>query len=207
MDAQYVQINTPQKRGTKMAATFDFSHFPVIETERLRLRQMTHDDAEAVMALFGDPRMLEFLNDDPVDTREKATGLIDWLNGHFNAHKGLTWGVTLRHEDQMIGTAGWYGWDREHRRADIGYHILPAYWGQGYATEAAHAVVDWCFRKLDLHRIQADCTDGNIGSERVMLKCGFRLEGIWRESCWEHGRFVNIKQFGLLRREFMPTAG
>ena len=39
-------------------------------------------------------------------------------------------------------------------------------------------------------------------SERVLLKCGFKLEGIWRESCWEHERFVDIKQFGLLRREF-----
>ncbi len=99
----------------------------------------------------------------------------------------------------MCGAASW---DRDNRHIEIGYHILPSLWGQGYATEAAQAIIGWCFENLDLHRIQGDCTDGNIGSERVMLKCGFKAEGVWRESCWEHGRFVDIKQFGLLRREF-----
>jgi [ribosomal protein S5]-alanine N-acetyltransferase len=53
-----------------------------------------------------------------------------------------------------------------------------------------------------VHRIQADCTDGNVASERVMLKCGFTYEGTWRQACWDHGRFVDIKQFGLLRRDY-----
>lgn len=189
-----------------MTPVFDFSTFPLLATDRLRLRQLGADDVEAVMALFGDPQILRFLNQSPTDTPDKALALIDWLNGHYARHEAVQWAITLRDTDRMIGTCGVYGWEREHRRVDIGYHILYQEWGKGYATEATHAMIDWSFANLDLHRIQADCTDGNTGSERVMLKCGFRLEGIWRESCWEHGRFVSIKQFGLLRREYRPAS-
>jgi ribosomal-protein-alanine N-acetyltransferase len=185
-----------------MAEIFDFSTFPILTAERLRLRQLAHDDAEAIMALFSSPEVLRFLNQPPTDTPEKAIELIDWLNGLYQKHEGVTWAITLKTDDQVIGSCGCVAWDRENRHVDIGYHVLPLHWGHGYATEAARAVVRWCFDHLDVHRIQADCTDGNIASERVLLKCGFKVEGLWRESCWEHGRFVDIKQFGLLRREF-----
>jgi len=186
-----------------MMSLFDFSAFPVLTTARLRLRQMTAGDAAAIMAIFGSAEGLRYLNNDPTDTPEKAAGLIDWLNGEFERKEGVTWGITQTGDDTVIGTAGTYGWDQDNRRVDIGYHIQPAQWGKGYATEAAQAGIGWSFEQLQVHRIQADCTDGNAGSERVLLKCGFKVEGIWRESCWEHGRFVDIKQFGLLRREYV----
>jgi ribosomal-protein-alanine N-acetyltransferase len=185
-----------------MSEIFDFLTFPVLTTERLHLRPLTRADADAIQVMFGDPEAMRFLNNPLVDTHEKAIELIDWLNGPYEKHETVQWAITLRDSDQMIGTCGTYAWDRSNRRVEIGYQITPACWGQGYATEASKAMIGWSFEHLDLHRIQADCTDGNIGSERVLLKCGFKIEGIWRESCWEHGRFVDIKQFGLLRREF-----
>jgi ribosomal-protein-alanine N-acetyltransferase len=186
-----------------MSELFDFSTFPELTTERLRLRQLRDDDAKAMMALFGDPHILRFLNMPPTDTIAKARALIDWFHGNYERQEAVQWAIALHGDDRMIGTCGTYAWDRENRHVDIGYHIRYDHWGQGYATEATRALLGWCFARLDVHRIQADCTDGNIASERVMLKCGFRLEGIWRESCWEHGRFVDIKQFGLLRHEYV----
>lgn len=185
-----------------MRSQFDFSSFPILTTERLQLRQLRHDDAAAMRDLFSAPEVLRFLNLDPVDSPDKAIGMIDWLNQQFDNRQGVNWGITLLDDASLIGHCGNYGWDQSNRYVDIGYHIAPAFWGQGYATEAAQAIVAWCFDHLNVHRVQADCTDGNLGSERVLLKCGFEVEGVWRESCWEHGRFVDIKQFGLLRHEF-----
>lgn len=185
-----------------MGAIFDFSTFPVIATERLRLRQLTHADADGLMALFNSPDVLRYLNDSPIENHEKAIEYIDWLNRSYENHSSIEWAIALPETDAMIGMTGFYSWEHDNRRADIGYALLPAYWGHGYATEATRALVAWCFDNLNLHRIQADCTDGNSASEKVLLKCGFKVEGIWRESCWEHGRFVDIKQFGLLYREF-----
>ncbi|MFW5748585.1 MAG: GNAT family N-acetyltransferase [Chloroflexota bacterium] len=190
-----------------MTTAFDFKVFPVITTERLILRQFTHADAAEMIALFGSPDVLRFLNMAPVDTRQKAIDMIDWFNGDFARQAGAHWAITRTGADGVIGHCGFYAWERAHRRVDIGYHILPAYWGHGCATEAAQAVVDWCFASMGLHRIQADCTAGNDASERVMIKCGFTLEGVWRESCWEHGRFVDIRQYGLLAREHAARRG
>lgn len=186
------------------SSIFDFSTFPILTTERLRLRSLIHADAEGMMAIFGSPEVLRFLDSPPVDTRDKAIGLIDWLIDGFNRGDFVSWAITLHSDDYLIGQCGTYAWDRDNRHVDIGYHVVPPHWGKGYATEATRAIVGWCFEHLDVHRIQADCTDGNLASERVLLKCGFQVEGLWRESCWEHGRFVNIKQFGLLRREWRP---
>lgn len=178
------------------------SHFPTISTERLVLRQLDHHDAPAMMALFGDERVLRFLDYPPVDTHQKAVDMIDWLNREYEVKCEPQWGISLKDGGVLIGMCGLYGWEIRSRHIDLGYHLLPAEWGRGYATEAARAMIRWAFENLDIHRIQADITEGNIASERVLIKCGFTVEGVWRESCWEHERFVNIKQFGLLRREY-----
>jgi [ribosomal protein S5]-alanine N-acetyltransferase len=191
--------------GLIMPPIFDFSSFPILTTDRLHLRQITRADAQAFQAIFGSPAVLRFLNLPLVDTHEKAIGMIDWFANNYQKQEGIDWAITLHTEvgpNPVIGMCGAYPWERSDRHVDIGYHLLPSHWGQGYATEATRAVIRWCFENLDVHRIQADCTDGNIASERVLLKCGFTLEGIWRESCWEHERFVDLKQFGLLRREY-----
>lgn len=182
--------------------TADYPGFPTLTTERLLLRQIIPDDAEVIRAIFGSPEVLRFLNLPPVDTHEKAMELIDWLNSRYRDHHEPQWGIVLPGTGELIGPCGVYQWHRSYRHIDIGFHILPALWRNGYATEAARAIIGWCFEHLDVHRIQADCTNGNIASERTLLKCGFKVEGIWRESCWEHNRFVDIKQFGLLRQEY-----
>lgn len=184
---------------------FDFSYFPTLETGRLRLRELNKNDAESLIAIFGNPDVLRYLSGGPpCNTRVEALTTIEWMQSWFDEHNGLRWGITLHGDDTVIGTCGFHLLSRENRRCDIGYDLRPNYWRQGYITEAAQGMVRWCFENLDLHRIQADCTAGNIGSERVLEKVGFTHEGMWRESCFEHGRFVNIKQYGLLRREYLP---
>ncbi len=186
-----------------MTTLFDFSTFPILTTDRLILRQLTRADADAICAIFSSPEVLRFLNNDPVDTPEKAVSMIDWLAQNYHNHTGIDWGITVRGGDnRVIGMCGLYDWDRENRHIDLGYHLLPAEWGKGYATEASHALITWGFASLDVHRIQADCTAGNDASERVMIKCGFTFEGIRREHFWEHGRFVDNKYYGLLRHEY-----
>lgn len=188
-----------------MSDVYDFSYFPVLETERLRLRRLTYDDAEQLIAIFNDPDATKYLiMDPPCSTREEAISMLDWMQSWFDNKAALRWGITLRDADTVIGTCGFHNLERTHRRCDIGYDLIPAYWNRGYITEATHALVRWCFDNLDLHRIQADCTAGNIGSERVLEKVGFTFEGLWRENTFEHGQFVSLKQYGLLRREYMP---
>lgn len=188
-----------------MSDVFDFSVFPVLTTAHFRLRELTEDDADAMVDLFGNPEVVRYLIvEPPCDNRERALEMIRWMKGFYDSHEAIRWAITFHDDDTLIGTCGFHFWSREHRRCDIGYDLNPKYWGRGYMTEIAHAIVRWCFENLNLHRIQADCTAGNIGSERVLEKVGFRHEGTWRENTFEHGRFVDLKQYGLLRREYLP---
>lgn len=181
---------------------FDFSTFPTLTTPRLHLRALTEADAPALVSLYSAPEVMRFLTEPVIKTAEDAEGLISWFSQNYDEHESVQWAFTLKDTGEFIGTGGTYAWDREDRHVDIGYHVIPSQWSQGYATEAANAIIVWCFDALNVHRIQADCTEANIGSARVLLKCGFQLEGTQRESVWEHGRFVNIQQYSLLKNEY-----
>src|SRR5688572_1598080 len=102
--------------------------FPILTTIRLALRPMTHADAAGIMALFGSPDVLRYLNNPPVDTHDKAIGLIDWLNAQFTEKHEPNWAITLHGDDTLIGTCGTYAWNRADRHVDIGYQILPSHW-------------------------------------------------------------------------------
>ncbi len=191
-----------QKGDTLAPPTFDFGTFPVLTTDRLRLRQITSDDAADFSAIFGSPDVLRFLNLEPVTTTERALDVMSWLAQGFQAQREIDWAITRHDDDRMIGMCGLHEWDQGNQRVEIGWHLHPSVWRQGYATEAARAIIAWGFQNLDVHRIWADCTVGNDASERIMIKCGFQFEGHFREHYWEHGRFVDARFYGLLRRDF-----
>ncbi len=182
---------------------FDFSAFPVLHTARCTLRQLTHADADALVTIFGDEEVRRFLDMEPPFGHEQAIAFIDWMTGHYEQRHTVRWGITLRQAPEtVIGTCGFHMWNRQHRRCEVGYDLHRAHWRRGIATEVMQTVIPWCFENLNLNRIEADITSGNRASQRVLEKLGFVYEGTWREQVFEHGRFVDIVQFGLLRREY-----
>ena len=93
------------------------------------------------------------------------------------------------------------------RNAVLGYDLLPEFWGKGYASEAVHAICLAAFAGQlscgPLHRIQADTVPGNTASETLLLKLGFKNEGLRRECGYWKNRFHDLRCFGLLRSEFI----
>jgi [ribosomal protein S5]-alanine N-acetyltransferase len=89
---------------------------------------------------------------------------------------GLVWdGIIIHKADQIaIGGIGFHGPPNEAGRVEIGYNIIPAYEGQGYATEMARRVIDWAFQTPGIQVITAECLDDNLGSIRVLEKVGMR---------------------------------
>ena len=87
-------------------------------------------------------------------------------------------------------------------QADIGYELDPRHWNRGYATEAAHAIVDFGFRALSLHRVWAWCVADNTGSAHVMEKLGMRLEGRLRENDYYKDRWWDTLMYGILLEEW-----
>lgn len=188
-----------------MSGTFDFSIFPVLQTERLILREMIPSDAKAILRIRGDIRVTRLNSGQPMETLNEARELIEKAQQAFSDHRRIDWGITLKSDPNsvVIGRCGFNYWLRQDRRASIGYDLGHAYWGKGIMTEAVRAMAQFGFEQMDLNRIEADADAENHGSIRVLEKIGFRREGMQQEQYFEWGRFHDLMLFALLRRDFV----
>ncbi len=191
-----------------MMDVFDFKAFPVLETPRLRLRQITRADAEAVFRIRSDFEVTRYNTGAPYRQLDQAIQLIENITAAYGDHSEIRWGITLKDEaDELIGMIGYNYWIRADCRASVGYDLARAYWGHGLMPEALRAVVEFGFERMLLNRIEADAEGRNPASRRVLEKVGFRCEGIQREHFYADNGFHDLWLFGLLRREWADHSG
>ncbi len=188
-----------------MNRLFDFSHFPLLETDRLKLREMTPDDVTSLLKHLGNPEVVRYIDTQPIKTKQQADEWLKWMGSFFAAKDGLRWGITLKQDGVFIGSAGIHGWNREARFAEIGYDLAQPYWGYGYATEVARQLTDFGFDRMMLNRIEADVVSGNEASMRVLEKIGFKHEGVLRERVYKGGQYYDSHLFALLRKDYQPN--
>jgi RimJ/RimL family protein N-acetyltransferase len=147
--------------------------FSVLGTERLVLRAPRLDDAEAIATLINDRRIAENLARVPHPySLADAEGFIEWASKNDSEASFL---ITLP-DDTIVGGCGvgvLSGTDPE-----IGYWLGVPYWGNGYATEVARAVIDHAFTNLGYERLEAGARVSNPASRRVLEKCGFQWTGV-----------------------------
>jgi ribosomal-protein-alanine N-acetyltransferase len=182
--------------------SFDFRAFPVLKTERLILRELRRADAADVLIFRADPIVQKY--DDPViHSVAEAQAFIEELHREYAAQRGVNWAVTLVDPEIVVGIFSLHHWDPYHRRAEAGYGLAHAYWGQGIGSEALRAVVRFGFVELNLNRIYAQTIADNHESVRLLERMGFRREGTFRKHSWEDdGAFHDSAMYGLLRDEF-----
>jgi RimJ/RimL family protein N-acetyltransferase len=115
---------------------------------------------------------------------------------------GRIWlATTLRSDGRQIGGIG-LRVDDQHQHAELGYWLGVQYWGQGYATEAARAILRYGFENLGLHRIYASHFKHNPASGRILVKLGMRYEGRQREHLRKWDQFVDSELYAILRQEW-----
>jgi RimJ/RimL family protein N-acetyltransferase len=102
----------------------------------------------------------------------------------------------------LVGAVGLHHIEAAHAKAELGYWVGKSHWRQGYATEAAEAVVRYGFEQLHLERIHARFMTHNPASGRVLEKLGFMREGILRRELFRFGEFIDCELWSLLREEF-----
>ena len=112
----------------------------------------------------------------------------------------LRLGIRLRSNGRLCGGMGLHP-DAAHKRAELGYWIGVPYWGNGYATEAAKAVVRHGFQYAGLNRIFAAHFKHNVASGNVLRKVGMKYEGCMREHIFKLGEFVDLELYAILRDE------
>lgn len=101
----------------------------------------------------------------------------------------------------MIGTGGLNVVSKRHQCGEIGYLLDPAYWGHGFATEAARLLLEFGFTRLQLHRMEADTEPDNVASRRVLEKIGMRYEGCGRHTSLIRGVWRDSARYAALAGE------
>lgn len=175
-----------------------FTPSPILNSPRLLLRTVGPQDVDLVFAFNADARNLRYVAREPWTTRTLAEARIDeWVDGHA-AGTTIMWVFEHGPERAPAGYGGFFGIDAESDKAEIGYGLLPAYWGRGLAGEAVDAMVAWGFGELGLHRIHARVHPGNTASERLLKRRGFAVEGLLRHDAQSRGRWFDSIVFGLI---------
>lgn len=160
--------------------------FPKIETPRLQLGKMTLDHGADLFQIYGNAEAMKYYDIHKLANVEAAIEIIELYQKRFEANAGIRWGIFL--ESKLIGTCG-YNKIIPKRKAVIGYDLNPTYWSQGFATEAVQSIIDFVTVEHEVHRIEAYVSPGNVGSEKVLKKCGFEKEGLLRDVHFFKGRF------------------
>ncbi|EDL64502.1 GNAT family N-acetyltransferase [Bacillus sp. SG-1] len=175
--------------------------FPVIETNRLILRQPIKDDAQDMLKYLSDQDVVKHMGLLPFQSIEDALGEIQWYDSILKDGSGIRWGITLKENNKMIGSCGFLNMAAEHSRAEIGYELSQDYWGKGIAGEALEAVVLYGFKHFHLERIQALIEPGNSPSQMLVEAKGFQREGLLRHYEYTNGNFDDLYMYSLLKSD------
>ena len=174
-----------------------------LTTDRLVLRELREDDRAAVHEYGSDPEVVRYMPWGPnseEDTRvfiERA--LARQLEDPRTAYE---FAIALRDDGRLVGGCGIHEFSLANRSAFMGYCLRRDAWGDGYATEAARALLSFGFESLGLHRMAATCDIENAASIRVLEKVGMRREAQFREDTLLRGRWRDSYLYAILENEW-----
>ena len=149
-----------------------------LKTERLRLYHPSSKDLEEQCLLQADPKVMEWIGNG-VRTKEEVKSFLDVSITHYEKH-GFSLGNLYLKDGTFIGRAGIIHLEfKDELDLEVGYALLPEFWGKGYATEITRALINWAFSSLEIPRIVAVAQSDNDRSMRVMKKCGMKQDGTY----------------------------
>lgn len=175
---------------------------PLLETPRLRLRPFSLDDAPAVQSLAGAREVAAVTLNVPHPYEDGMAQ--EWIATHraqWEQGRRAVFAIVLRESGALVGAMS-LGLNLQFRSAELGYWLGVPFWGCGYATEAARAVVGFGFETLELHRVHASHLSCNPASGHVMEKIGMQWEGCLRAHVFKEGKFHDLVKRGVLASEW-----
>lgn len=176
-----------------------FSPFPVLETERLLLRQITHDDAEDVFIMRSDPEVMKYIPRPIAKSIEDANGVIKMMHEFWERDEKINWGIALKETNKIIGAIGFVNIHPEHFRAEVGYSLARDWHRKGIMREALKRILMYGFQEMNCHTIEAITDAENEASGALLISMGFVQEAYFTEDFFYNGQFRNSIHYGLLR--------
>ncbi|HEY5610095.1 MAG TPA: GNAT family N-acetyltransferase [Thermoanaerobaculia bacterium] len=170
-----------------------------LSTPRLLLRTFDESDLDGLTHLVGAREVASTTLEIPHPyTREMAEAWLRESREKIASGESVSYAIVA--ESQLVGSVG-LKVKADHARAELGYWIGLAYWGRGYATEAARAMLEYGFDVMGLNRIFAGYFPRNPASGRVLEKIGMKRDGVLRQHVMRWGVFEDVILYSMLRSE------
>ena len=179
----------------------NFNPFPLLETERILLRQLTVEDADEMFFLRSDESVIQYLNKEPAKTKTEAEEFITRINKSIDGNEAIMWTIALKENPSFcIGNICYWNIRKEHYRAEIGYVLHPDYWRKGIMKEVITKVIDYGFSSMHLHSIDAVINPDNEASSALLESLGFTKEANFKEDFFFRGKFWDTMVYSLLNK-------
>lgn len=177
-----------------------------LETRRLILRDYEESDKTAYFKLKSDSKTMYYLQDIQLFSQEESdTEFANILEDQKSTDRKFYFlHMELKNSHEQIGSVGYTvnANTPVGKLVGAGYFIFPQFWNQGYVTEAFQKVLEYAFLENNVYRISTGCLSENVGSERVMQKCGLIKEAEHVDWEWHDGKMKTRLEYRLLKNEW-----
>jgi RimJ/RimL family protein N-acetyltransferase len=186
-------------RSEELPLPFDV---PVLQLERVCLRPLDERHVDGVFAMYSSEAATQYLARPRMAERKQAAEMIAKAQSGYAEGTVLRLAIEHAGGGEFLGECLLFNFNKESRRAEIGYSLLPPHWSRGYISEALPALIDQAFGPMGLNRLEADIDPANAASKRVLERHGFTFEGLLRERWIVRGQPSDSAMFGLLARQW-----
>ena len=171
--------------------------FPIIITKRFKLRQFQESDQQNVFNGLSHPKVIPYYGIS-FSTYEATIEQLDWFKNLEEKEEGLWWAISSPDESVFYGAGGFNDWNHTHKKAEIGFWLMPEFWGQGIMKEVFPEIVKFGFEGMNLRRIEGFVESGNMNCKNALKKVEFQYEGTMRDSEMKNGNFISVDVYASL---------
>lgn len=175
------------------------TNFPILKSERVILRQFKDTDLENVFIGLSHPEIIKYYGIS-FDTLEATKEQMTWFADLEKNKTGIWWAVCSNEDGSFLGAGGLNNISKDNKKAEIGFWLLPAYWGQGLMTETMPLICNYAFHTIKLHRIEGFVETENTKCKKALKKLNFKLEGTMIDCEIKNGTFISIDIYAKLNR-------
>ncbi|MEO8821147.1 MAG: GNAT family N-acetyltransferase [Ginsengibacter sp.] len=173
------------------------SEFPIIKTGRLLLRQFVESDLENVFKGLSHPEIIRYYGVS-YDTLEATKEQMIFFSNLEKEETGILWAIVSVDDKTFYDAGGLNSLSKQHRKAEIGFWLLPEFWGKGVMKEVMPLICQYGFEKLGLHRIEGLVETENTNCKKAMAKLDFQHEGKMTDCEIKNGKFISLDIYAKL---------
>lgn len=172
----------------------------IIKTDRLLLRPIKQEDKQNIYKGLSHPDVIKYYGVS-FHSLEATEEQMTWYRELEQSETGIWWAICSLDGETFYGAGGFNNLSKQHKKAEIGFWLLPEFWGKGLMQEAFPAICNYGFETLNLNRIEGFVDSENSSCKKAVEKLNFKLEGTMRECEVKDGKFLSVDIYSKLKTD------